>query len=150
MKIYRQDQDNNFEQWRDWHVITVAQERGGALELYARSIHGIDPSEIKKFTGEVNEKNEPLTLYPKAPLSALPYRYFNFMEDYDFPYVIDEFRKYIEQWAEINRTEIKARKILVDFHRDSAPVNDCYLTAAERAFPDFMKEGEADIVALMK
>jgi hypothetical protein len=150
MKMYRTDPDGNFDKWRDWHVITIAKASGAALEIYAWGVHHLDLDTIRQFADQVNEKCEALTLYPKAPISALPFRYFKFMDEYDFPQYLDEFRLHLQQVIELNRTQIHARKILVDFHRDSDPVWDCYLYSAEKFFKEFLAEDEVDEIALMK
>jgi hypothetical protein len=151
MKMYRIDPDCDFAKWRDWHVLTIAKASGSALEIYAWGVYGVDTETIKKFADRINEKYETDSLYPKAPVSALPFRYFHFVEEDDFfRYYADDFRKHFQQFLEINRTKVKARKILVDLHRDSDPVWDCFLTATEKAVNEFVADDEIDEVALMK
>jgi len=150
MKIYRKEQDNDFEQWRDWHVLTIAKARLAALELYARGMHGVDLETIKSFSEQINQNDEVGTLYPKAPVSAIPFRHISYTEEYDMANYLDDFRRHIKDFIEINRTKIHARRILVDFHRDAGPVSDFPLTAAERAFKDLLTENEVDEIALMK
>jgi hypothetical protein len=150
MKMYRKDPDGYFVQWRDWHVLTMAKARGAALELYARGLHGLDIEIVDKFSEQVIASDKTGTLYPKAPVSSIPFRYFNFTEECDMPLYLDDFRDHIKQFLEINRSTIHARKLLVDFHRDTDPVSDFYLTAAERAFKELVAEDEFDEIALMK
>lgn len=150
MKMSRRNPDAYFIQWRDWHVLTMAKARGAALELYARGVHSLDIEIVDKFSEQVIESDKTGTLYPKAPVSAIPFRYFNYTEEFDIPNYLDDFRDHIKQFLEINRNQIHARKLLVDFHRDSDPVSDFYLTAAERAFTELVDENEFDEIALMK
>lgn len=149
MKIYRTDPDGNFDKWRDWHVITIAKARNSALGVYAWGLYRVDVGAIENFSAEVNDGYTAKSLYPKAPVSSVPLRYFSIMQG-DFPRYIDDFRRHIKEIIEINRTRVRAKKILVDLHRDSDLVWDCYLTEAEKAFKDFLAEDEVDEVALMK
>lgn len=151
MKIWRKDPDNNFGQWRDWHVLTIAKASGSALEVYAWGVYGVDLETIVKFVDQINEKNQVACLYPDAPISALPFTYFHFLEEDDFGmYYLDAFNRNMQEFIELNRTKVHARKILVDLHRDSDPVWDCYLTAAEKAFKNFADENDFDEIVLMK
>jgi len=150
MKMYRTDQDNNFEKWRDWHVLTIAKARGAALEVYAWGLYGVDTETLEKLAKQANEKYEACTLYPKAPVSCLPFRYFHFMEEYAFWEYTEDMKNHLRQFLEINRNQVKSRKLLIDFHRDSDPVSDCYLTTAERVFNELVAEDEVDEIALMK
>jgi hypothetical protein len=151
MKICRKDPDNNFEQWRDRHVLTIAKAGGSALDVYAWGVHGVDVETIEKFADQINGKYQVDCLYPKAPVSALPFRYFHFVEENDFVlYHLEDFNRHMQEFIELNRTRVQARKILVDLHRDSDPVWDCYLTAAERAFKNFANENDFDEIVLMK
>jgi hypothetical protein len=152
MKISRRDLDYNFEQWRDWHVIVIAKPLYGmsALDFYGRVLHGADTETIEQFAKQVNENSETRTLYPKAPISAVPENYFYFVEHTNLMNYINDFWRHIKEFVELNRTMIHARKILVDLHRDSDPVPDFFLTAAERAFAEYLAENEADEIVIMR
>jgi hypothetical protein len=149
VKIYRINPDGNFDKWRDWYVITIAKARSAALEVYAWGLYRVDVETIEKFSGEVNESYTAKSLYPKAPVGSVPLRYFSIMEG-DFPKYIDDFRRHMKELIEINRTQVRARKILVDFHRDANSVWECYLAAAEKTIKELLAEDEVDEVALMK
>jgi hypothetical protein len=150
MNIFLKEPDNDFEQWRDWHVLTMAKPRMAALELYARGIHGLDLETIQKFADQLNQNGGVETLYPAAPISSIPFRFFTYYEECELPRCLDDFRDHIKAFIEMNRSKIHARKVLVDFHRDSDPVSDFFLTATERAFKDLSAENDFDEIAIMK
>ena len=150
MKISRKEQDSDFEQWRDWHILTISKEGLSALDIYARGMHGVDTEIIHRFAEQINQDDEVGSLYPKAPVSAIPWRYFTFIEEFDFPNHMDDFRRHIKEFIEMNRTKIHARRILVDFHRDSDPVSDVFLIETERVFKEYAAENEIDEIVLLK
>lgn len=152
MKMSRKNMDSNFEQWRDWHVIVIARPLYGmsALDFYGRVMHGVDTETIEEFAKQVNENFETRTLYPKAPVSAIPERYLYFIEHTNLIDYLNDFWRNIKEFVEANRTMIHARKILVDLHRDSDPVPDFFLTAAERAFAEYLAEDEVEEIVLMR
>ena len=150
MKIYRKEQDSNFEQWRDWHVLTISKGGWAALDLYGRGMHGIDTEIVQGFAARINRDDAVGTLYPEAPVSAIPWRYFDYIEEYDLPNHLDAFRGHIKQFLDLNRTKIHARRILVDFHRDSDPVSEFFLTATERALKEYAAGDEIDEIVLLK
>ncbi len=151
MKITTKNIDSDFEQWRGWHIIVIAKALIGhsALDFYARFMHGIDTETIHKFADQVNDQDKTATLYPAAPVSAVPVRYFMYTEIVDIPDYVDDFKKNIREFIEQNRATIKARKILIDLHRDSDPVSYLYLRAAEQTFKEYAVDGEIDEVVLM-
>jgi hypothetical protein len=150
VKIYRIAPDNNFDKWRDWYVITIAKSHNAALEVYAWGLYRVDVETIEKFSAEVNDSYTANSLYPKAPVSAVPLRYFFIMGEAYFKQYIDDFRRHMKECLEINRTQIHAKKILIDFHRDSNNVWECYLAEAEKAMEEFLADDEVDEVALIK
>jgi hypothetical protein len=152
MKIARKDPDSNFEQWHDWHVLVIAKPLYGmsALDFYGRVMHGVDTETIEQFAKQVNDNFETRTLYPRAPVSAIPERYMYFIDHTNFIVWLDDFWRNIKEFAEANRTTIHAGKILVDLHRDSDPVPDFFLTAAERAFAEYLAEDEVDEIVIMR
>ena len=151
MKITTKSIDSDFEQWRGWHIIVIAKALLGhsALDFYARFMHGIDAETINKFADQVNVEDKTATLCPAAPVSAVPVRYFMYTEIVDIPNYVDDFKKNIIEFIELNRTAIKARKILVDLHRDSDPVSYLYLRAAEQTFQEYAADAEIDEIVLL-
>jgi hypothetical protein len=113
-------------------------------------MHGVDTETIEEFATQANENFETRTLYPKAPVSAIPERYFYFIEHTNLIDYLNDFWRNIKEFVEANRTIIHARKILVDLHRDNDPVPDFFLTAAERAFAEYLAEDEVDEIVIMR
>ena len=152
MKISRKNLDGNFEQWREWHVIVISKYLQGmsALDFYARVLHGADTETIEGFATLVNETDKTQTLYPKVPVSSIPERYFQFMDQTNLIVHLNDFWRNMKEFAELNRATIHAKKILVDIHRDGSPVPDFFLTAVERSLAEYMAEGEVDEIVLMR
>jgi hypothetical protein len=152
MKISRKNMDSDFEQWRSWHVLTFAKPLYGlsALDFYARIMHGIATEDVDAFAGRVNREGMTGSLFPKAPVSAVPYHYLAYAEDHDLVKQLDDFTRYIKEFVEANRAGIHAKKILVDFHQDADPVPDFFLTTAEKAFNQYLGENEVDEIVLFR
>jgi len=150
VKIYRIGPDNNFDKWRDWHVITVAKADNAALGVYAWGLYRVDVETIRKFSDDVNTSYTAKSLYPKAPISSVPMRYFFIGREAYFNQYIDDFRRHMKEIIEINRNEIHSRKIAVDFHLTIDPVWECYLAAAEETLKELLAEDEVDEIALIK
>jgi|GEM_PF-711087 len=151
MKMSRQKIDGNFEQWRDWHKIVLAKAEQGyaAMDFYGRVMHGVDNPTLREFANQVNEKFATLTIYPKAPISSIPLRYMEFMEESSLTKWLNDFWRNMKEFVELNRTQIHARKILVDLHRGCDPVPDFFLTAVEKSFTEYFQEDEVDEIVLL-
>jgi hypothetical protein len=150
VNINRVAPDNDFGKWRDWYVITIAKTYNAALEVYAWGLYRVEVADIRKFSEDVNNSYTAKSLYPKAPVGSVPMRYFYIKRDTDIVQYMDDFRRHMKELLDINRTQIHARKILVDFHKDADPVGSSYLDAAETVLKELLAEDEVDEVALMK
>jgi len=150
MKMSRKDMDGNFEQWRDWHVIVIAKAQFGyaALDFYGRVMHGVDNNILEEFATQVNENFETRTLYPKAPISAIPMRYFQFMEETKLVDWLKDFWRNMKEFADLNKSTIHARKILVDLHRGCDAVPDFFLVAVERSLAEYFSDDEVDEIVI--
>jgi hypothetical protein len=147
MKITQQMQDVDSNQFMDWHKLVVAEAGFSMLDIYARHKHDIDIQVIQQFADQVNRRNEPGSLYPKAPISALPRRYFREIRESEIPNHIDQFRDDLRQFIQANRSNIRASKVLVDFHVSPQPVPTEYITAIEEVFRlDGAKAGIEEVV----
>jgi hypothetical protein len=151
MKMSRQNLDFDAEKWRDWHVVVIAkpQYQASALDYYGRFIHGVDTETLHDFAKQVNENFETRTLHPKAPVSAIPERYMQFLESTDLKTWLKDFWRNMKEFVDLNRSSIHAKKILVDLHRDSSLVPDFFLVAVERSFAEYFAEGEVDEIVIM-
>lgn len=134
MIIRRIDDYMVTDRFMDWHKLVVAEAGFSVLDQYARLIHGLEIQLIQDFADQVNQRNEPGSLFPRAPISALPRRYLRSVQNTDIPVHIDEFCSDLKQFLTAIYTTIHAKKILVNLHVSSAPVPSEYITAVEKVF----------------
>lgn len=104
------------------------------LDIYGRLQLGLDIEVIRTFADRVNEDDEPGSLHPRAPISAIPRRFFRDQADSDDLSALNEFKRHISEFIEANRKTIRASRILVDFHVSPAPVPLRYIAATEELF----------------
>ncbi|MDS4025787.1 MAG: hypothetical protein RKO25_02160 [Candidatus Contendobacter sp.] len=148
MKISRQNQSNASGNWKGWHILTVGEAGFSMLDGYARHHHGIDIQIIQRFADKINQRDESGSLYPKAPISAIPRRFFRDISENEIPNHLDDFKHHIKEFIEANRNKIHARKILIDFHVSPEPVSELYLAATEQIFKEHTNESEIDEIVL--
>lgn len=134
MKITRQQQDTATQKWMGWHILTVGEAGFSMLDIYGRLQRGLDIEVIRNFADRINEGDESGTLYPRAPISAVPCRFFRDQSDSIDPSVLNDFKRHITEFIEANRRTILASRILVDFHVSPAPVSPRYIEATEEVF----------------
>ena len=134
MKISRQQQDTSLQRWRDWHILTVAEAGFSMLDIYGRLNRGLDIDVIRNFADRINKDDESGTLHPRAPISAVPCRFFRDQSDSIDPSVLNDFKRHITEFIVANRKTILASLILVDFHVSPAPVPPRYVEATEEVF----------------
>lgn len=104
------------------------------LDIYGRMQRGLDIDLIRKFANRINETDESGTLYPQAPISAVPNRFFRDLATSSDPVVLADFKRHIGEFLAANRRTIRAEKVLVDFHVASGPVPLQYVEAVEEVF----------------
>ncbi|MCX7827078.1 MAG: hypothetical protein N2689_16230 [Verrucomicrobiae bacterium] len=134
MKITRQQQDSSPNKWEGWHVLTVAEAGFSMLDVYARHQHGLDIEIVRRFADRLNASNESGSLFPRAPISALPRRFFHDHATSDDPQILSDFRRHISEFLNANRLTIHAKRVLVDFRVSFQPVPEQYLSAVEDVF----------------
>jgi len=134
MEITRQKKDADPNQFMEWHKLVVAEAGFSMLDIYGRHKNDIDIQVIRQFADQVNRKNEPGSLHPRAPISALPRWYFREIEESEIPNHIDQFCNDLRHFIQANRSSIHASKVLVDFHVSPQPVPTEYITAIEEVF----------------
>ena len=131
MELRIQDQGAAFDRWADWHILTVAEAGFSMLTVYGGHHHGIGDDVLERFADEVNERDEGGTLHPRAPVSALPRRFFRDPGASDDAAVVADFTRQLAAFLAANRETIRAQRLLVDLHVSSEPVPRAYLEAAE-------------------
>jgi hypothetical protein len=134
MKVTRQQQDTTPQRWTDWHILTVGEAGFSMLDIYGRLQRGLEIEVIRTFADRINEADESGTLHPQAPISAVPRRFFRDQSDSIDPSVLNDFKRHITEFIEVNRRTIRASRILVDFHVSPAPVPQRYVEATEEVF----------------
>jgi hypothetical protein len=132
MKLTREQQDTTAERWAGWHILTVAEAGFSMLDIYGRHRHGLDIEVIRQFAAQVNHRDEAGSLHPKAPISAVPQRFFREQENLEDPSIVADLKRHIDEFLDVNETTIHAKRILVDFHVSPAPVPLRYVEAAEQ------------------
>ena len=134
MKIARQKQNPDDEDWRSWHILTVAEAGFSMLDIYGRHHQGLDIAVVQEFADRVNRTNESGSLHPRAPISAVPRRFFRDLDSNDDPSVLADFKCQVRDFLAANASTIRATRILVDFHVSPSPVPTKYLDATEDVF----------------
>ena len=148
MNIMTQTRDDATAAWAQWHKLVVAEDGFSVLTAHAQQ-HGLDPETVARFAAEVNTQNEPSSLHPRAPISAMPRRYFREISEGEAAGVLGEFRRGLESFVSANRHGIHARRVLVDFHVSPSPIFPEYLSAVSEFFGAMGAEaGIEDLVIL--
>ena len=92
----------------EFHVLTYAEEGFAPLNQHTRD-YEISKEELVTFADDVNLRNECGSLYPKAPVSALPRSLLRDRKD------AEALCQRIEEFYRINTLRIGATKVLLDF-----------------------------------
>lgn len=150
MKISRKKQDLDSDKWDDWHILTVGEAGFSMLDTYGRHKHGVNIDVIQSFADQINERNESGSLHPKAPISAIPRRFFRDISESEIPNHIEDFKRHINEFIDANRNEIRAKKILIDFHVSQEPVSKLYLDATEVVFRERENDNEIYEIVLFE
>jgi hypothetical protein len=118
----------------DWHKLIVAESGFSMLDIYGRHMHKLDLDTLTHFADSINAHDEPRTLFPLAPITAIPRRFFREQMQSSDPVVMQNFVNQIAQFNDMNRTTIRATRLLIDFHVAPTPVPPRYLDSTERLF----------------
>lgn len=96
------------------HVLTYAEAGFSPLDMHARRLD-ISSSSVQTFAQSINERKEVGSMYPLAPISAVPrYLVRESSDAYALAVSIGEFLK-------ANQETIKARRLIFDFRMPSVP-----------------------------
>jgi len=120
------------------------------LDIYGRHKHGLHIEIIKEFADTVNRRDEAGSLHPKAPISALPRRYFREIDESDIPNHITKFRRDFSDFIAANRQTIKAKQVLIDLHVSPRPVAAEYLSVIEEILKEQKDEAGIDEVVIFE
>lgn len=108
----------------EFHVLTYAEEGFAPLNQHTKHSRGTKDT-LVEFADEVNRLNQPGTLYPQAPVSAVPRLLLRDQND------VEALCLSLEDFYRINATRIRATKVLLDFRTPN--VERFVLKAIERA-----------------
>lgn len=148
MLITRELRNDDTARWADWHKLLVAEDGFSMLTTRAER-HGLDAETIRRFAAEVNRRNEPCSLHPPAPISAMPRRYFRDVGAADVPGILNQFRTDLGTFLDANRATIRAARVLVDLHVSPEPIPGEYLTAVEDVFRERGERAGIEEVIIM-
>ncbi len=109
------------------HVLTVAEAGFSMLDQYARGGHGIPVDEIRRFADRVNDSDMAGSLFPLAPVSALPRRYLRGEADPGGIY------RHVVDFLKANVETIHAHLIFIDLRVCAAPVPQTAIDACKMA-----------------
>jgi hypothetical protein len=97
-----------------FHVLTYAETGFSPLDIHTRRF-GLDRDVVVAFAEAVNNSGQAGSLYPVAPISAVPR---DLVRD---RVQVDELAVCIEEFLAANRQAIRARRIVFDFRTPSVP-----------------------------
>lgn len=107
-----------------FHVLTYAEEGFAPLNLHTKD-SGITKDTLVEFSDKVNRRNQTGSLYPQAPVSAVPRLLLRDLND------VEALGLSLEHFYRINATRIRATKVLLDFRTPN--VESFVMKAIERA-----------------
>ncbi len=108
MNVDRSTQTLIWPRRNEFHCLTYAEEGFAPLDIWTRD-KGLTKEELVAFTDLVNRRNEPGSLYPRAPISAVPRPLLRDQTDSEALCVS------IRLFFRSNAISIKASKIILDF-----------------------------------
>jgi hypothetical protein len=108
MNVERSIQNSIWPRRNEFHCLTYAEEGFAPLNIWTRD-SGLNKEELVAFADSVNRRNEPGSLYPRAPISAVPRLLIRDQSDSEALCLS------IRHFFRANATSIKASKIILDF-----------------------------------
>ena len=139
MNIDYKNDNEPFETQDGWHLLTVAESGFSMLSGYAGEC-GIDDNDIRAFEERINSNNESGSLHPKAPISAIPNKFFRELSDTTDTMVMNEFKKHIKDFLEANDNSIKSKNLMIDFRVSPSSVPRHYIDATNQVLRSYRSE----------
>jgi hypothetical protein len=109
------------------HVLTVAEAGFSMLDQYARFGHNVAVEDIRRFAARVNDADEAGSLFPVAPISAVPRKYLRGEAD-----PAGVFR-HAADFLKANAATMHACRILIDLRVGPDPVPRAAIDACKAA-----------------
>ncbi len=114
VKISRMSATDFREFFEKFHILTYAEDGFSPLDIHGQRFN-VDREQIKSFAEAVNDRETFGTLYPLAPISAIPRKLIRDSHD------ADTLAASIKEFFRENRETIKAHRIVFDFRTPSVP-----------------------------
>ena len=108
MNLERSTQTQIWPRRNEFHCLTYAEEGFSPLNIWTRDM-GIAKEELIAFADSVNRWDEPGSLYPRAPVSAVPRRLIRDQRDSEALCLA------IENFFKANAATIRSTKVVLDF-----------------------------------
>ena len=108
MNLERSTQTSIWPRRNEFHCLTYAEDGFAPLDIWTKGM-GIAKEELIAFANSVNQRNEPGSLYPKAPVSAVPRRLIRDRRDSQALCLA------IENFFKANAATIRSTKVVLDF-----------------------------------
>ena len=112
MRIVRATQQEVWPRRGEYHVLTYAEEGFAPLKLHAAST-GVSRDDLASFADEVNQRLEVGSLYPRAPISAIPRSLVRSGRN------STALQAHIVEFLSANTRTFKAAKLICDFRTPS-------------------------------
>ena len=108
MILERSTQNSIWPRRKEFHCLTYAEDGFAPLDVWTRDT-GITKEELIAFADSVNRLDETGSLYPRAPISAVPRRLIRDQRDSEALCLS------IEHFFRANATSIRSTKVILDF-----------------------------------
>ena len=108
MNFARFTQTSIWPRRNEFHCLTYAEDGFAPLDIWTRDM-GITKEELIAFADSVNRRDEPGSLYPRAPVSAVPRRLIRDQRDSQALCLA------IEDFFRNNAATIRSTKVVLDF-----------------------------------
>lgn len=141
MKITRQSADMSASQWDGWHVLLIAEAGFSMLDIYGHGHYKLHRESLQQFAYQINKADSVATLFPVAPISAMPRR---FIRDDDVICSLsgqEDFKKCVLQFLVSNEVESRAEYVVLDLRASSAPVPRPYIEIMVEALEQHCMDG---------
>jgi len=104
------------------------------LNIFGNHRCGIDHDTLRRFEEKINATDESGSLHPRAPVSAIPRKFFRYLSESTDERVLADFKRHLEDFIVANNKIIQASKVLVEFHVSPLAVPAHYVDAIEETF----------------
>lgn len=116
----------------DWHKLLWAQLGFSHLDSFAKA-HGVSKPDVDRFADDCNRRNRLATLYPAAPITAIPLSRLPDPEETDIQDRLALFLAELDQFLQLNQATLHATDVAVDLRLGgNQPPRPEYIDAVEQ------------------